>query len=82
MIGLIGLFPTRAEMGNDTYRELERAFVRHAQFLLKEEWEKVKSEAMGWLCRIVSWYKKCVRAHEYKEFCKRPESLANPIPRK
>lgn len=36
-----------AEKLGDGYRSEERKFVRHCQFLLKEEWEKVKSEALG-----------------------------------
>ncbi|UMA65333.1 hypothetical protein LVO79_02375 [Roseivivax marinus] len=36
-----------AENADKGYRSEERKFVRHCQFLLKEEWEKVKSEALG-----------------------------------
>ena len=36
-----------AENPKGDYRTEERKFVRHCQFLLKEEWEKVKSEALG-----------------------------------
>lgn len=36
-----------AENPKESYRSEERKFVRHCQFLLKEEWEKVKCEALG-----------------------------------
>jgi len=54
------------------YRPLEANFIRHAQFLLKEEWEKVKTEAMGVL--LSALYKRKPerekRLAEYKKFAK------------
>jgi hypothetical protein len=80
MIGLLPLFPTRAERIDQNYRELERAFVRHAQFLLKEEWEKVKYEAMGMLSKP-QWYKAYrKRQAAYEHFCTLTASLVDRIP--
>jgi hypothetical protein len=79
MIGLLGLILQRVEHKDQNYRELERAFVRHAQFLLKEEWEKVKLEAMVCLSKP-RWYNRCwKRKAAYEGFCKRTESLVDKI---
>lgn len=54
----------------DEFRKEEEKFVRHSQFMLKEEWEKVKSEARGLISTI--WDKvqgkKCTRKCAYKRF--------------
>ncbi len=54
----------------DEFRKEEEKFVRHSQFMLKEEWEKVKSEARGSISKI--WHKirgrKCARRCAYKRF--------------
>lgn len=47
-----------AEKLDKSYRVEEKKFIRHCQFLLKEEWEKVKSEARGTLKSIVSQQKR------------------------
>ena len=80
MIGLLGLFPERVKNLAADYRSLEAAFVRHAQFLLKEEWEKVKLEAMGMLFKPC-WYKKRnKRTAAYESFCTTTDSLVDRIP--
>ena len=56
------------------YRHLEKATIRHAQFLLKEEWETVKYEATGWLGKLLFRFRACQRECKYKEFCKSIES--------
>mgnify|MGYP003109929006 CR=1 FL=1 len=52
------------------FRKEEKKFVRHSQFMLKEEWEKVKTEARGWIAKL--WDnvqgKKCARKCTYKRF--------------
>ena len=57
------------EVGSD-YRTEEAKFVRHAQFMLKEEWETVKSEARGWLASLWYWVqgKRCSRKDAYDQF--------------
>jgi hypothetical protein len=54
----------------DEFRKEEEKFVRHSQFMLKEEWEKVKSEARGLIPKM--WHKirgkKCARKCAYKRF--------------
>ncbi len=44
IIEFLGKLPEAAEKG-ENYRKLENKFIGHCQFLIKEEWEKVKSEA-------------------------------------
>jgi hypothetical protein len=46
----------------------ERLLVLHAQFLLKAEWEKVKSEARGALRRLISKRYECISAKQYRRF--------------
>jgi hypothetical protein len=81
MIGLLGLLPERVENLGADYRSLETAFVRHAQFLFKEEWEKVKFEAMGYWSKPRWYWRKRKRKTAYERFCDRPESLVDRIPR-
>jgi hypothetical protein len=50
--------------------------IRHAQWLLKEEWETVKSEAAGSLRRIGAAVKRRRRAKAYQVFCTDDGSLA------
>lgn len=49
--------------------------VSHAQWLLKEEWETVKSEAAGLPMRCIIAYKRRQRAKAYKAFCEHDGSL-------
>lgn len=79
---LIKLLPElvkSSEKDDNSYRVFEERFVRHAQFLLKEEWEKVKSEAKGttlaWLTG--SGCKRWKRAKAYQEFCSAEKQSAN-----
>jgi hypothetical protein len=48
--------------------EAELLLVLHAQYLLKAEWEKVKSEARGPIRQAVSKYFECKSTRDYKEF--------------
>ncbi len=50
--------------------------IRHAQWLLKEEWATVKSEAAGLLRRIGAAVKRRQRAKAYQVFCTDDGSLA------
>jgi hypothetical protein len=45
-----------------------RLLVLHAQYLLKAEWEKVKSEARGLPMWLASKYYECKSARDYKHF--------------
>jgi hypothetical protein len=71
---LIDLLPElvkSSERNDGTYRPIEQRFVRHTQFLLKEEWEKVKVEAKG---TTLAWLsgdgrKRQKRAAKYRAFC-------------
>lgn len=59
-----------AEKSGDEFRKEEKKFVRHSQFMLKEEWEKVKAEARGWIATLWNKFrgKKCARKCTYKRF--------------
>lgn len=61
------------EKPGDEFREEEKKFVRHSQFMLKEEWEKVKTEARGWIARL--WNKvlgkRCARKCAYNRFVRK-----------
>lgn len=78
LIDLLPRLVKSSEKDDDTYRLFERRFVRHTQFLLKEEWEKVKAEAKGatlaWLSRAGRERQR--RAAQYRAFC--AENSADP----
>lgn len=70
---LIKLLPElvkSSEKDDNSYRVFEQRFVRHAQFLLKEEWEKVKTEAKGtfWAWLTGSGCRRCKRLSDYRKF--------------
>jgi hypothetical protein len=46
------------------FRAEEAKFIRHSQFMLKEEWEKVKSEARGWIAILWTNSQKKERARK------------------
>lgn len=81
IIGLLALFPKWVEDQSADYRGLEKAFVFHSQFLLKEEWETVKFEAMGCLSKPQWYWKPWTRKEDYRKFCELPEALLNKIQR-
>jgi hypothetical protein len=71
LIKLLPQLVEASEKNDGSYRTFEACFVRHAQFLLKEEWEKVKSEAKGWMLALLTGAgcKSRKRARGYAEFC-------------
>ena len=70
MIALLPNLIASVEANSDEYRGIEEEFIIHAQFLLKEEWEKVKFEAMGWILWVLSlrFIKSCKRKKSYLKF--------------
>lgn len=50
--------------------------IRHAQWLLKAEWEKVKSESRGVLSRPGAWVKTFLYNCRYRKFCEGEGSLS------
>jgi hypothetical protein len=56
-------------VGEQEYKNLERTLVRHVQWLLKEEWERVKFEARGWWGRLWATYLAGRRKAAYKRYC-------------
>ncbi len=73
MIALLRELPVSAEK-NGNYRKLEAKFIHHAQFLLKKEWEKVKTEAMGTIFSIF----RC-RLRKEKELVTRYKKFRNKM---
>lgn len=71
MIDLLPNLITSVEVDEDGYRGLEKQFICHAQFLLKKEWEKVKTEAMGEIWAILK-----KRARKEKELLVKYRSFA------
>ncbi|WP_141703047.1 hypothetical protein [Cereibacter johrii] len=70
LIAHLRILVEATEKSGDEFRKEEKKFVRHSQFMLKEEWEKVKNEARGWIATL--WNKvrgkKCARKCAYKRF--------------
>lgn len=71
MISLLPKLIQSSENKNGGYRAIEREFVCHAQFLLKEEWEKVKLEGGGSLLPLhpIKYFKYWRRRVTYQNFC-------------
>ena len=66
---IIKLLAVMTEMfGNQEYRNLENLFVRHVQWLLKVEWEKVKFEARGLSRYFWGWPKQIYYQYLYRRF--------------
>jgi hypothetical protein len=49
--------------------------IRHAQWMLKAEWERVKWEASGALQAPVYWWRNCRRSRAYAAFLKKDGAL-------
>lgn len=65
-----------AENPQSNYRGAESLLIRHSQWLLKEEWEKVKYESRGLIRRLVGWPKRRWRACRYTCFSRGAGSVA------
>lgn len=70
LIAHLGILVAAADNPEGEFRKEEKKFVRHSQFMLKEEWEKVKSEARGLIATLCNKIqgKKCARKCAYKRF--------------
>jgi hypothetical protein len=75
IIKLIDRLLIYAEWDDDRYRILERGLLRHSQWLLKDEWEKVKYESRLALTRPLSWPKRWLRTRAYRRFCNAEGSI-------
>jgi hypothetical protein len=80
MIRLLEQMPREADTSPSQFRAAERALILHSQFLLKEEWEKVKYESRLAITRPFAWCGRCRRAREYREFCRTPDSFISQLP--
>jgi hypothetical protein len=77
IIALLGALPFLAEKSDDDkYRDAEQLLIRHSQFLLKEEWEKVKYEARGPTKHLWTWPKSIRRSCQYRKFSRGEGSIA------
>jgi hypothetical protein len=56
----------------------EHLLIQHAQWLLKAEWEKVKTEARGPLSHMMSGRRERRYLAEYQEFAKTQRSFLTP----
>jgi hypothetical protein len=72
--GIVGISINRADFRFYTARWL---LIRHSQWLLKEEWETVKSEAAGSVRRLAAAVKRWRRERAYESFCTGDGSLAD-----
>jgi hypothetical protein len=81
LIELLDELPATASLGDVEYEIGERLLIRHAQWLLKEEWEKVKYEASGPLGKLVALTKRRRRGLAYQRFVEGEGSLVHAIRR-
>ena len=80
MIRLLERMPREADTSNSNeFRTIERALILHSQFLLKEEWEKVKYESRLAITRPFAWWGRCRRACEYRQFCRTSDSFLGQL---
>jgi hypothetical protein len=81
MIRLLERMPREADTSNSSiqFRTIERALILHSQFLLKEEWEKVKYESRLAITRPLAWWGRCRRACEYRHFCGTSDSFLDQL---
>jgi hypothetical protein len=56
----------------------EHLLIQHAQWLLKAEWEKVKTEARGPLSHLIAKWAERRYLAEYRELAKRQSSFLTP----
>jgi hypothetical protein len=61
---------------SEDYERLESLLVSHAQWLLKEEWEKVKFESRGPTRYLWDLPKRIYRGRAYARFCGREGSVS------
>lgn len=66
LIAHLRILVEATEKPGDEFRKEEKKLVRHSQFMLKEEWEKVKTEARGWIATL--WNKVRGKKCAYKRF--------------
>jgi hypothetical protein len=57
----------------------EHLLIEHAQWLLKAEWEKVKTEARGPMSHLITKRRERQHVAEYREVAKRQSAFLTPI---
>lgn len=79
IILLLGHIPHIACEKSDLFGTAQDLLILHSQWLLKEEWEKVKVEASGFLKRAWFCKKANTRKLDYFEFCKTEQKPLDTI---
>lgn len=75
IILLLRAMPARVRRDDDTYDNFEMLLIRHSQWLLKEEWEKVKYESRGLSRFLIEPLKRYRRLRKYRFFCRNDGAL-------
>ena len=75
IIGILQHIVFLADRGKPAVFSAQGLLTRHSQWLLKEEWETVKSEAAGWWRRGGIAVKRRQRERAYRVFCEGEGSL-------
>jgi len=75
IILLLRAMPTWVRRDDDTYDGFETLLIRHSQWLLKEEWEKVKYESRGISRFLTEPFKRYRRLRGYRDFCRSDGAL-------
>lgn len=75
IILLLRAMPAWVRRDDDTYDNFETLLIRHSQWLLKEEWEKVKYESRGISRLLTEPFKSCRRLRSYRRFCQNEGAL-------
>jgi hypothetical protein len=76
ILTLLRIITQLADNWESNYRDAESLLIRHSQWLLKEEWEKVKYESRGLFRRLLGWPRRRWRACRYKHFSDGAGSVA------
>jgi hypothetical protein len=77
IISILARMPALANSrSGEKLRTADDLLIKHSQWLLKTEWEKVKSETRGFVLRRWAAIKACCHIHRYRQFCKSAGSLS------
>ena len=75
IILLLRAMPAWVRNDDDAYDNFETLLIRHSQWLLKEEWEKVKYESRGMSRFLTEPFKRYKRLRAYRQFCQNEGAL-------
>ncbi len=72
---LVNFSEAHREASTFSWIEYDVLLISHAQWLFKTEWEKVKTEAVGFWRRPWRWFKAREHLRRYRAFCRREGRL-------